>query len=201
MRYVWSSKLSMRTPCAPVVDRQNVSFYVFPTGHASPLRHGRPRWPFVPGRVENLAGRVRSRRLFSGQNMSKYIKICQNTHAWFRTAQKGVKGHVQVDAQVLQDIICLHPFDHLTPPCSPGSHHQIHPPHRAWSKALIYSTKCEFSGGDGQHVGLKLRNFLRIFQLGTITSVTFLPLPQPWPCYERLAKERPPAVSVKDGQS
>ena len=133
---------------------------------------------------------------------SKYVKICQNTHAWFRTAEKGVEL-VTIAMYKWTHRCCRisSAYSQLTPPCSPGSHHQIHPPHRAWSKALIYSAKCEFSGGDGQHVGLKLRNFLRIFQLGTITSVTFLPLPQPWPCYERLAKERPPAVSVEDGPS
>ena len=201
MRYVWSSKLSMRTPCAPVVDRQNVSFYVFPTGHASPLRHGRPRWPFVPGRVENLAGRVRSRRLFSGQNMSKYIKICQNTHAWVSNRAKRGEGPCTSGRTGAAGYHLPTPIWPLDASMFARKSPSNPPPHRAWSKALIYSAKCEFSGGDGQHVGLKLRNFLRIFQLGTITSVTFLPLPQPWPCYERLAKERPPAVSVKDGQS
>jgi hypothetical protein len=94
---------------------------------------------------------------------SKYVKICQNTHAWFRTAEKGVEL-VTIAMYKWTHRCCRisSAYSQLTPPCSPGSHHQIHPPHRAWSKALIYSAKCEFSGGDGQHVGLKLRYSRRL---------------------------------------
>ena len=88
-------------------------------------------------------------------------------------------------------------YNQLTPPCSPGSHHQIHPPHRAWREALIYPAKYELSGGDGyiacrdevlklEVLQLRYAHSLTVFistssdlaHLDTITSGTFLPLPQ-----------------------
>ena len=48
----------------------------------------------------------------------KYVKICQNTHAWFRTAEKGVElvtiamyKWTHRCCRIYQDIICLQPVD------------------------------------------------------------------------------------------
>lgn len=112
-------------------------------------------------------------------------------------------------------------YNQLTPPCSPGSHHQIHPPHRAWRGHWFTPQTYEISGVDGYIACRDEVLKLEVLQLRYAHSLTafistssdldrlstswhhhirHLPPTAAGP-YERLGKERHPAVSVEDGQS
>ena len=112
-------------------------------------------------------------------------------------------------------------YNQLTPPCSPGSHHQIHPPHRAWRGHWFILQTYENSGVDGyiacrdevlklEVLQLRYAHSLTVFistssDLDRLSTswhhhIRHLPPTAAGP-YERLGKERHPAVSVEDGQS
>ena len=103
--YLIFLKVFRTTPtCAPV-DRLNVSFHIFPTGHASPLRHGRPTIRSKKGRKPGRSGT--KPEPLSGQNVSKYTcSMCFNS---CRSRGKGNRNiHRYIDTYMHPCIHAMH---------------------------------------------------------------------------------------------